>query len=94
MSKKKLPKQIANKLDKLSLLLDQIDEVRAINSDDPDTWDSDTLYNLVENLKETLKLLEDQKGQKSQQLNEFGEPIILAEGLCSLMDSYHSEQEE
>jgi hypothetical protein len=34
---KKLPNQIANKLEKLSELLDGIDEARIINSDDPDT---------------------------------------------------------
>jgi len=46
---------------------------------------------LVEDLKETLQLLEDQKGK---QLDDFGEPIILEEGLCSLVDSYHAEDEE
>jgi len=45
----------------------------------------------VENLKETLQLLED---EKSKQLDDFGESIILEEGLCSLVDSYHSEEEE
>jgi hypothetical protein len=34
---KKLEKLIENKLDKLSKLLDQIDEVRVVNEDDPDT---------------------------------------------------------
>jgi hypothetical protein len=32
--------------DQLSELLDNIDEARIIDSNDPDTWDSDTLYNL------------------------------------------------
>jgi hypothetical protein len=45
----------------------------------------------VENLKETLKLLEDQKGK---QLDNWGEPLILEEGLCSLVEEYHSEEEE
>jgi len=45
----------------------------------------------VEKLKETLELLEDKAGK---QLDEFGEPIILEEGLCSLVDDYHSEGEE
>jgi len=49
------------------------------------------LYNLVENLKEALQLLED---KKSKQLNEFGEPIILEAGLCSLVDSYQEEEED
>jgi hypothetical protein len=34
---KKLQKQIENKLEKLSKLLDEIDEARIINSDDPET---------------------------------------------------------
>jgi len=45
----------------------------------------------VENLKEALQLLEDQKGKE---LDDFGEPIILEEGICSLVDNYHSEDEE
>jgi len=89
---KKLQNQIAKKLDQLSQLLDNIDEARIINSDDPDTWDSDTLHDLVANLKETLKLLEDKEDQKNK--DSFGEPLILETGLCSLMDDYHSEDEE
>ena len=86
----KLEKKIESKLEKLSQLLNKINEAQVINSDDPETWDSDTLYNLVENLKDTLKLLEDQKGK---QLDEFGEPIIVEEGICSLVDEYKSEEE-
>ena len=89
---KKLQKQIANKLDQLSELLDKIDEVRILNSDDPDTWDSDLLYNLVENLKKTLQLLEDKKHPK--QKDPWGEPLILEEGLCSLVDEYHEDEED
>ena len=88
---KKLQKQIEKKLDKLSELLDQIDEARIINSDDSDTWDSDTLYNLVAKLKEALKLLADQESEKER--DEFGHPLILEEGLCTLMDEYHEEEE-
>ena len=88
---KKLHNKIEKKLDQLSKLLDKIDEVRAINSDDSETWDPDTLYGLVENLKETLELLEDQKGKE---LDDFGEPLILEEGLCSLVDNYRSKDEE
>ncbi|CAI2192706.1 7114_t:CDS:2 [Funneliformis geosporum] len=53
--------------------------------------DSDALYNLVENLKEILKLLQDQpiKGR----YDEFGQPLY-KEGLCSLVDEYHSDEEE
>ena len=85
----KLPNQIAKKLAKLSKLLDKIEEARIINSDDPATWDSDTLYDLVEQLKAALNLLED---QTSKQLDNWGKPIVLATGLCSLVDSYHSEE--
>jgi hypothetical protein len=88
---KKLQNQIANKLEKLSKLLDKIDETRVINSDDPKTWDSDTLYNLATNLKDTLKLLEDKEHPKEK--DEFGEPIVLEEGICSLVDEYHEEDD-
>ena len=91
MSKKSLAKKIEKKLEKLLEILDQINEAQIIEPTDPDTWDSDTLYNLVENLKEALQLLED---KKSKQLNEFGEPIILEAGLCSLVDSYQEEEED
>jgi len=39
-----------------------------------------------------LKLLEDQESKKER--NEFGEPLILEEGLCSLMDEYEEGKEE
>jgi len=83
-------KSIQTKLEKLSKLLDKIAEVQVINSEDPDTWDSDALYNLVENLKETLKLLEDQLIPSKN--DEFGQPLY-EEGLCSLVDSYHEAHE-
>ena len=91
MPKKSLQKKISNKLEKLDQLIDKINEAKVINADEPETWDSDTLYGLAENLKEALQLLEDQKGK---QLDDFGEPIILEEGLCSLVDDYHAEDEE
>jgi len=86
---KKLQKQIENKLEKLTQLFKKIDEARAIDSNDPETWDSDTLYDLVANLKEALKLLENQKS-----IDDWGESIILEEGLCSLVDEYHEEKED
>lgn len=88
---KKLQKKIENKLDQLHELLDALAEAQAIDADDPNTWDSDTLYNLVEQLKEALRLLEDQplKGQ----YDEFGHPLC-EEGLCSLVDSYQEEEED
>lgn len=88
---KNLKKQIKTKLNKLCELLDQIDEVRIIQPTEPETWDSDTLYHLVENLQKTLKLLENQTGKEK---DAWGEPIILAEGLCSLMNQYQEEEED
>jgi len=55
-------------------------------------WDSDYFYNLVELLKETIALLQDKKALK--ELDEFGDPLILEEGICSLVDEYTSEGEE
>ena len=89
---KSLQNKIAKKLDQLSKLLDKIDEVRILNSDDSDTWDSDALDDLVENLKETLQLLTDKEDPKEK--DPWGEPLILEEGLCTLMDEYHEEAEE
>ena len=90
MSKRGLKSKIGKKLDQLSQLLDQFEEARVIDSDDPDTWDSDTLYNLAENLKDALKLLEDQpiKGK----YDEFGKTLT-EDGLCSLVDIYQAEEE-
>ena len=87
----KIQKQIENKLEKLSKLIDQIDEAHAINSDDQETWDADTLYSLVENLKDALKLLEDQAIK--EKYDEFGQPLT-EDGLCSLVDDWESEKEE
>jgi len=88
----KLPKQIEKKLATLSKLLDEINEAHIINSDDPETWDSDALYDLVANLKEALALLEDKESEKEK--DNFGNPLILEVGLCSLVDEYQSEEEE
>jgi len=45
----------------------------------------------VEELKEALQLLRDQpiKGK----YDDFGQPLLEA-GLCSLVDEYHSEEED
>ena len=91
MPNKSLQKKIENKLETLHELLDKFDEVRNIEPDDPETWDGDTLYNLIEDLKDTLKLLEDQPIQGKY--DELGQPLT-EEVLCSLVDSYHSENEE
>ena len=89
---KKLQTQIEKKLDTLQNLIDKFDEARMVNSDDTETWDSEILYNLVENLKATLALLEDQKDPKNK--DPWGEPLVLEEGLCSLVDNYQEEDEE
>ena len=89
---KKLQNQITSKLEQLSKLLDSIDEARILNSDDSETWDSDTLYSLAANLKEALKLLEDKESKTEK--DNFGEPLILEEGLCTLVDEYHEENED
>ena len=76
----------------LQELLDKIDEARAISPDEPETWDSDTLANLVENCKEALALLEDK--ENARQLDPYGEPITWTSGLCSLVDEYHSQEDD
>lgn len=87
---KKLQKQIEKKLEQLRKLLNNFTEAQVIDSNDPETWDPDTLYNLVTNLKEALQLLED---QKITQRNEFGENMFFVEpGLCSLVDDYQAEE--
>jgi len=84
-------KQIQTKLTKLNELLENIQEAQIIDPHDSDTWDPDTLYNLTEQLKDTLKLLEDHKFSKK---NEFGENLVSVEmGLCSLIDEYQEEEE-
>ena len=89
---KKLQNKIAQKLETLSEIIDEISEAQAIDSHDPDTWDADTLYNLVEKLKEALKLLKDKEHPKEK--DQFGKPLILEEGICSLVDEWDSEEEE
>ena len=89
---KKLQKQITYKLEKLQELVDNISETQNIDPDDPETWDSDTLYNLVEDLKEALQLLEDK--EHKQEKDNFGNPLVLETGLLSLVDTYQNEEEE
>ena len=84
--------KIEQKLEQLSQLLDELEDARIINSDDPETWDADALYDLVEKCKEIIRLLEDKVDRK--QLDSFGEPLILEEGLCSLVDDWNDEREE
>jgi hypothetical protein len=88
---KNLKKQIQNQLEKLHELLDQIQEAQIIQPTEPETWDSDLLYDLAENLKRTLQLLENKLSPKEK--DPWGEPLILEEGLCSLVDQYHEEED-
>ena len=88
----KLTKQIASKLTKLQKLLDNINEVQIMQPDEPETWDSDALYNLTATLKEALKLLEDQTSPKEK--NPWEDPLVLEEGLGSLMNAYQNEEED
>jgi len=89
---KKLKKLIASQLTKLQKLLDNLNEVQIMQPDEPVTWDADLLYNLTANLKAALQLLADQKS--NQEKDPWGEPLILTEGLCSLMNAYQNEEEE
>jgi len=81
--------KISQKLDQLSEILNKITEAQIINSDDPDTWDSDTLYDLVESCKAALKILEDKKIKG--QFDQFGKPVY-ENGLCSLVDEFWEKQ--
>ena len=88
MNKRGLKSKIGKKLDQLHKLLDQIQEVQVIDANDQETWDNDALYNLAENCKELLKLLEDQRIKGKY--DEFGQPLT-EDGLCSLVDIYQEE---
>jgi len=89
---KKLKKLIESQLTKLQNLLDNINEVQIMQPDEPETWEADLLYNLTANLKEALKLLADQKS--NQEKDPWGDPLVLEEGLCSLMNAYLENDEE
>ena len=89
---KKLQRQIKTQLEKLSKLLDNIQEAQIIVAQEPETWNADLLYNLTTNLKAALQLLEDQTSPKEK--DPWGDPLVLEEGLCSLMNAYQNEDEE
>ncbi|MDR1670565.1 MAG: hypothetical protein LBR43_02495 [Spiroplasmataceae bacterium] len=92
MTRGSLKRKIAKKLEKLEELLNKTDDARAIEASDPETWDSDTLYDLKELAKEIQELLEDEIDPK--QKDEYGEPLLLEAGICSLVDEYHEEENE
>ena len=85
---KKLQRQIEKQLYKLQKLLEQIGN-HDIHPTEPELWDPDYYYDLAENLKEALQMLESKKAT-----TKYGETIILEEGLCALIDDYQSEAEE
>lgn len=92
MNKRSLKSEIKKKLEGLLKLLDKTDEVRVIDPKNSETWDSDTLYDLVELTKQIQKLLEDKIDPK--QKDEFGESLISETGLCSLVDEYNEESKD
>ena len=85
---KKLERQIEKQLYKLQKLIEQITN-HDINPEEPELWDPDYYYDLTENLKEALQLLQGKKAT-----TKYGETIILEEGLCALIDDYQNEAEE
>jgi len=88
--KKRLQNKITKKLTELNDILEEISNSQ-IEIEDTEMWDADYYYDLAEQLKAALALLEDKK--LCHQLDEFGNPLIEA-GICSLLDKYTSEEEE
>jgi len=83
-------KKITKKLEALEQIIEDIRNVN-IEIEDTEMWDSDYYYDLAEQLKAALTLLEDKKF--TQQLDEFGNPLIEL-GICSLLNAYQEENEE
>ncbi|WNE40106.1 MAG: hypothetical protein GBAus27B_000173 [Mycoplasmataceae bacterium] len=85
MNRGSLKRKIAKKLENLGKILDKIEDLRVIEANDPETWDSDSLYELVDLAKEVQEILEDK---------EHSDPRIIPEmGLCSLVDEYNDDEE-
>ena len=84
----KLARQIEKQLIILQKLMEQIGN-HDINPEEPELWDPDYYYDLAENLKTALQMLEGKKAT-----TKYGETIILEEGLCALIDDYQNETEE
>lgn len=85
---KKLAKQIEKQLETLKKLIQKLAN-HDIHPEDSELWDSDYYYDLAENLKTALQMLEGKKAT-----TKYGETLILEEGICSLIDDYQSEVEE
>ena len=83
-------KKITHKLETLQKHLSKIAEAQVIDPDNSETWDADTLYNLVEECKAVIKLLKDQLIPGKE--DEFGQPVV-EDNLCSLVDQYHEKKQ-
>jgi hypothetical protein len=46
----------------------------------------------MDKLKKSLQLLDDKLS--TTQKDEFGEPLVLEEGLCTLVDEYFEEEDD
>lgn len=84
---KQLQKQIEKKLYKLKKLLESLTN-HSINPEDSELWDSDYYYDLTEQLKEALNLLQDKKTP-----DKYGDIITLEPSICSLIDDYQEEKD-
>ncbi len=87
----KLEQQIENKLETLAEIIQKIRH-KVIEPHNCEMWDSSYYYDLATKLKEALAELENKKAL--QELDEFGDPLILETGLCSLLDDWEAEKEE
>ncbi len=86
---KNLKRIITKQLEQLDKILEEIKSTN-LDIEDSEMWDADYYYDLAEQLKEALALLED---SKSKVKNEFGE-FITEPGICSLIDEYTEGEEE
>ena len=84
----KLQNQITNKLESLQKVIEKIRN-KVIEPDNPEMWDNTYYYDLAAKLKVALELLEDKKDTK---LDDWGEPIVLEKGICSLLDDWESQK--
>jgi len=85
---KNLKRRIARRLEQLEPILEEIKSF-TLDTEDSELWDPDYYYDLAEQLREALALLED---SKSKEKNEFGEPIT-EPGICSMIDAYEGEED-
>lgn len=91
MNKRILIKQIKHKLQSLEPIIDKVRNF-ILDLEDESTWDTDYFSALQINCEKIVSLLEDKVDPKKK--DEYGEPLVLEEGILSLLDEYHSEEEE